>query len=524
MRVVLVAGLLAAAGAAQAQAQAPVQGPGCAVGAAQTGRPAAFSAFGLADLEHGAPITPDSVFEAGSVSKQFTAAAILTLAQEGRIGLDDDIRRYLPEMPDYGTPITVDQLLTHTSGLRDWGELYEIAGWPRGSRVYGNAEAVALLARQAGLNYAPGSAYAYTNSGYNLAAEIVARVSGQSFAAFTRDRFFRPLGMTHTRWRDDFARVEPGRALAYEPAGQGRRLAMPFENTHGHGGLLTTVGDLLIWNQALAAGRIGPAVVEGMQRRARLTDGREIGYGRGLFVTAYRGVREFSHAGATAGYRAWAGRFPDQGLSIAVLCNGADIDAGRQALGLADARLTFPPASPAPAASGPTPAADLAALPGLYVQDGPWAQLWIAAEAGRLRVANGPPLVPLGPGRYAFWSEILEFRADGTLLRRAPDGQVGLYRKAAHVPAPSQAELEAVVGDYVSDELEATLEVRLRDGALTLAPADRPSAAVRLGPLIRDGFTYRRGLLRVLRGPGGAVTGLSYQGVRVWSLILRRVS
>ena len=193
--------------------------PGCAVGVSQRGQPAVERAYGMADLEHDVPNVPGTVFEAGSVSKQVTAGAVVLLALDGKLSLDDDVRRYLPELPDYGTPITIRHMLNHTSGLRDWGSMAALGGWPRGTRVYTNDLALDIARRQRTLNYAPGTYYSYTNSGYTLLAVVVGRVSGMSLAEFTRRRIFEPLGMTHTAWRDDFARVVKGRAVA--PPGMG---------------------------------------------------------------------------------------------------------------------------------------------------------------------------------------------------------------------------------------------------------------------------------------------------------------
>jgi len=322
--VVILAGAAALATSAQAQpggldaifAKHSASTPGCAVGVAEKGKAPVLRGYGSADLEHAVPITPETVFEAGSVSKQFTAAAILLLVEDGKIALSDDIRKYLPEIPQYDRPITVDMLLSHTSGLRDWGSVMDIAGWPRTSRVYTPVEVLQIATRQKGLNYAPGEDYSYTNTGYNLAAWIVLRVSGYSLADFTKLRIFEPLGMSHTSWRDNYKRVVPGRAIAYGPAPGGFGQDMPFENTYGHGGLLTTVGDLLIWNQALTDNRLGKTVSARMQEQAVLTGGRKIAYARGLFVQSWAGQPEIAHSGATAGYRAWLARFPVQGLSV----------------------------------------------------------------------------------------------------------------------------------------------------------------------------------------------------------------
>ncbi|HET6206686.1 MAG TPA: serine hydrolase domain-containing protein, partial [Terracidiphilus sp.] len=178
------------------------QSPGCAVGVSLDDKPTLTAAYGYADLEHDVRITPDTVFEAGSVSKQFTAMAVLILARDGKLSLDDNVRKYIPELPEYQAPITIRHLLNHTSGLRDWGSLEAIAGWPRTTRAYTHDHVLEILSRQKALNYTPGAEYSYTNSGYNLAAILVTRVSGKPFAQFCKEQIFQPLGMTSTQWRD----------------------------------------------------------------------------------------------------------------------------------------------------------------------------------------------------------------------------------------------------------------------------------------------------------------------------------
>ena len=189
--------------------------PGCAVEAAVDGKPVIAKGYGMADLEHDVKITPESIFEAGSVSKQFTAAAILLLAREGKLSIDDPVRQYVPELPDYGSPLTIRHMLNHTSGLRDWGSIEAIAGWPRTSRAYTHAHVLEIVSHQKAVNFTPGTKWSYSNTGFNLAAIIVSRVSGMPFAEFTRQRLFGPLGMTHTSWRDDFTRILKNRAMAY---------------------------------------------------------------------------------------------------------------------------------------------------------------------------------------------------------------------------------------------------------------------------------------------------------------------
>src|SRR5215472_13015117 len=237
----LLLALLAAAATAQSLAPPPgavekvnkifaqfarIDGPGCAVGVGQEGQQVLVASYGMADLEHSVSLTPASVFEPGSVTKQFTAAAVLLLAQDGKLSLDDPARKYFPELPDHANTITIRHLLNHTSGLRDWGEVAAVGGWPRGTRANSNANVLDITIRQKALNYPPGAEWSYTNTGYNLLAMLVGRVSGKSLAEFTRERIFLPLGMTSTEWRDDYQRIVHNRAMAYAQSGGIVRLDM----------------------------------------------------------------------------------------------------------------------------------------------------------------------------------------------------------------------------------------------------------------------------------------------------------
>jgi CubicO group peptidase (beta-lactamase class C family) len=338
----------------------------------------------MADLEHDVRNKPDTIFEAGSVAKQFTAAAVLLLVRDGKVALDDPVRKYISELPDYGTPLTIRHMLNHTSGLRDWGSLAGIAGWPRGSRVHTHDHVVDILSRQKSLNFTPGSRYSYSNSGYNLSAVLVSRVSGMPFAEFTRQRIFEPLGMTRTSWRDDYTRILKDRAIAYDAAGTGFRQNMPFENVHGNGGLLTTVGDLLRWNENFVTPKVGdPSFVALQQTTTTFPSGSRQTYAFGLMIGAHKGLREVAHSGSTAGYTAYLTRFPDQHVSVAVLCNVAQSSATALARSVADLYLgdrvnQSAAAPPAPAENrGPLAsvvrddtfrpsAADLAAYAGTY--------------------------------------------------------------------------------------------------------------------------------------------------------------
>lgn len=495
------------------------QTPGCAVGVKPKDAPPVFAAYGSADLEHAVPITPETIFEAGSVSKQFTAASILLLVDDGKLALADDVRKYIPELPDYGRPVTVDMLLSHTSGLRDWGEVMDLIGWPRTSRVYNPADVLQITARQKALNYAPGEAYSYTNTGYNLAALIVQRVSGYSLADFTKLRLFQPLGMAHTSWRDEFRRIVSGRAVAYRAMGDGFGQEMPFENTYGHGGLLTTVGDLLIWNDALTSGRLGPTFDARMRQQAVLTGGRRIAYAHGLVVQTWKGRAEVSHSGSTAGYRAWLARLPASGVSVALLCNRGDANPVDLGHAVADAFAPRPPQPPPPA----EPSGAATGLVGLWLDERTGGVLRVVLQDGALRLRGGARLVPLGGGRYeAGGSAEIAFTGDRA-QRRTSDGETVAYRRIQPIQ-PAAADLQPLAGAYASTEAGGILLASIRDGRLLVTPADRPSEPAVAEPLERDAFLVDGALVRVQRGPDGRPTALRVTSGRVYALDFRKVA
>lgn len=463
--------------------------PGCVAGIARRGQPPLIRAWGLANLETGTANTAATVFEAGSVSKQFTAAAVLVLAQEGRLSLDDDVRRHLPELPDYGTPVTLRQMLNHTSGLREWSNLAELGGWPRGTRVYTQADVLRMAARQRALNFTPGTEYLYSNTNYTLAALVVERVSGMPFTEFTRRTLFEPLGMMHTTWRDDHRAVVPGRADAYgSREGGGWRLNMPFENTFGHAALLTTVEDLLRWNAALDEQSVlGADFARRMQEPGRLAGGRAGPYALGLEVGMRNGTRAVSHAGATGGYHSFLGRYPEHGLSVALLCNAGSINTEEMGPRLAD--LFLPPPSPA-AASARTlaalSAAQAAAPLGLYRNARTAMPVTVEARPGGFSINGGAPYAALSPTRFATADGAREARlmaADGGrgelwILRATGDTTRLLPVEAWSAPLAEGA------GEWSSEEVDGRISIRLGGGTLSLQT--HPERAMPLQPAYRD--------------------------------------
>lgn len=506
--------------------------PGCAVGVATAGRPVLEKAYGMADLEHDVPNTPDTIFEAGSVSKQFTAAAVLLLARDGKLSLDDPVRKYIPELPDYSPPLTIRHMLNHTSGLRDWGNIAGIAGWPRTTRVHTHAHVLEIVSHQKALNFTPGTRYSYSNTGFNLAAIIVSRVSGMSFADFTRTRLFEPLGMTHTSWRDDFTRVVKHRAIAYEARRDGFHTDMPFEDVYGNGGLLTTVGDLLKWNENFESPKVGDAAfVTEQQTPGRFSDGRPGGYALGLMVGTFNGVRQVDHSGSTAGYRAHLARYPDQHVSVAVLCNVTNGEATQSARAVAALYLGDRAKEPAlPLASYILTAADVDRLAGLYRDTITGAPITIVNMGGGLMIGRGPsdglnaqrelPLVPSSASSFVTadghrWT----FDDHGKARLVDSHGTADTYERVASAH-PTHDQLAEYLGRYVSDEAETTLTIAVEGD--TLVARRRPDTTLYLTPLYADAFTAPQLGMVIFRRDGGHVTALSVVQDRVWDLRFTR--
>jgi CubicO group peptidase (beta-lactamase class C family) len=450
----------------------------------------------MADLEHDIPINADTIFEAGSVAKQFTAAAVLLLAADGRLSLDDPARTYIPELPDYGAALTIRHMLTHTSGLRDWGSVAAIGGWPRSTRAYTHSHVLDIVGRQKSLNFTPGTKWSYSNTGYNLAAIIVSRVSGMPFAEFTRRRMFEPLGMTRTSWRDDYTRVVKDRAIAYSEQNGRFHMLMPFENVHGNGGLLTTVRDLITWTGNFTSHTIGNAdFVRQQQEAGRFSDGRQHRYALGLRIGAEQGQPTIAHGGATAGYRAHLLHYPARRTTVAVLCNAASAAAEQHASAVAAA---FIPAA-------------------VRNENGD------ATAVRRLPSEDGAVYRNVTTGALLRSAAALSWTQDGGSLKLTDvDGNDDRFERVPRV-SPTPEQLTQFAGTYVSDEAEATLVAAVEANSLVLKR--RPDVVIRLTPEYADAFTAPGlGLIIFRRDRSGAVSALSVNQDRVWDLRFTRQS
>ncbi len=501
-------------------------GPGCAVGIARGATTLLERGYGMADLAGERPITPQTILESGSVAKQFTATAVMILVADGKLALDDDARKYLPELPVYDRVITVRNLLTHTSGLREWSNLVAWQGWPRGTRMHTNPDVFRLITSQRRLNYPVGDHYSYTNSGFLLLRTLVERVSGQDFEAFTSARIFTPLGMTHTSWRGDFTRIVPGLAQAYSRTTSGWRLDMPFDNVIAAGGLWTTVGDWLRWNQHLTTKTLGSAVVDSMTRQMRLTSGLQIAYALGLTVGRYRGTKEIGHSGSTAGYSTYLARYPELGeLSIAVMCNAAGASATSYTHALVDA---LHPTLPRVAATD-TVATDqqsLLAWRGLY-EDQRWHTISRLDTSGGVMRLESAPLRAIGNGVFQAGATRLRLAGGtGTTARTirtaTSDGDSVTYMwRAEGAWTPTLAEIAAIAGEYRNEEIGVTFTVVARDGKLVLSP--RAGMESVLVPTARDAFNNDGEAVWFTRDARGKIRDMHFGASRVWDFVSVRV-
>src|SRR5262245_3926137 len=413
--------------------------PGCALAIAENGKIAYERGYGRASLELDVPITPQTVFDIGSTSKQFTAFSLLLLERDGKLSVDDDIRKFLPEVPDYGKRITIRHLLTHTSGLRDYTDLLGFDGHDTADFT-DDRDALDLIARQRGVNFAPGDQWRYSNTGFFLASIIVRRASGQSLTAFAHDRIFAPLGMTSTQFLDDTTRVVPKRATAYSArdsqSGGGFRVNMSDWNQTGDGTVQTTDEDLARWDENFYAPKVGDArMIAAMQTVGRLNDGKAHDYGLGLTIGTYGGLKRVSHGGSWAGYRAELMRLPDRHTSIITLCNVSNSGPTRlaesvAAVWLADAGLkppapnATPTATGGPALSGPPPPqlsdAELRVHAGRYSTPEltlPWTIELVDHQLKlRIRKGEGDVLTPVSRDEFTLFGTRITFDRDGLLV------------------------------------------------------------------------------------------------------------
>jgi CubicO group peptidase (beta-lactamase class C family) len=489
--------------------------PGCVCAVSQNGTMVANRAYGSADLERNVALSTNSVLDAGSVVKQFVAASVLLLVEDGKLSLTEDIHKYIPELPDYGQKITLDHLLTHTSGIRDWTGIRPLAE--------GDPDALTLTLRQKGLNFKPGEQWSYSNSGYVLLKEIVARTSGMSFSVFTHQRLFEPLKMKATAYVADLSTNIKNRALAYKKEGGNWKLDVEIGNDRGGGGaLLSTPADLLLWNEALAKGHFGKFVTEKLHEPAMLNNGRQLGYARGLMLDSFRrGGTLVWHSGGAAGYSTLLARLPEQGLSLALMCN---VDGGaRSALGARIFDLFLPAAGNENKTSDAPPANNIAVdvkdRAGLFFNEKTGQPLRLTINNNNLTIAGGGPLLALSSDRFknrnsstSFLSGAefeLQFVSADRFEIKTKEGEVSRFYRAK-VYTPTEADLLAFAGQYESNEMGSVLEMVPEKNGLLMRFYRNPAKAIQLSPVDTDTFMLGMMTVRFQRDKNGKVTGYLY--------------
>jgi CubicO group peptidase (beta-lactamase class C family) len=503
--------------------------PGCTVAVSHQGKLVANRAYGLARVEEMVPLTTDSVLDAGSVVKQFVAASVLLLIEDKRLSPSEDIRKYIPELPDYGHKITLDHLLTHTSGIRDWTGLGPLTGR--------QVDALTVTLRQRGLNFAPGNEWSYSNSGYVLLKEIVARTSGMSFGDFARKRLFEPLGMKASAYVLDGGTLEK-LAFAYEKAGTGWKPDMHEGNARGGGGaLFTTARDLLIWNDALTTGKFGKFVTGKTQEPATLNNGRKLGYARGLFLDTNRDSRVIWHSGGAAGYGTFLVRFPEQALSVATMCNAGETATGglyaRRIFDLFVPPTSTPPARPGvPAANAGVEGVDVKSRAGVFFSEVNGQPLRLVADGSRLRVAGGPALVTLAKDRFRNPDASLQlmsgdefelhFVSNDQIELKSMEGKTTRYRRAQSY-TPSADDLKAFAGRYGNDENKVVFEMTPSKAGLTARASWNESQLFEFVPVDRDTFQFRGMIVRFTRDKAGTVVAMDYSNPVVRNIPFTRI-
>ncbi len=461
--------------------------PGCALGIIKDGELIYKRGYGMANLEYGIPITSKSVFRIGSTSKQFSAMCMLMLEEEGKLSLDDDIRKYIPELPEYEAPITIRHLLHHTSGLRDYLTLMTLAG-QREDDFFTDEEVVGLLARQKELNFPPGEEHLYSNSGYFLLSIITKRITGESMSEYARKNIFEPLGMVNTHFHDDHTSIVKNRASGYLPREEaGFQISMTTLDMIGDGGVFTCVDDLLLWDQNFYQNRLGKGrqeLIKEMIAPGILNSGEKLDYGLGLRNSSYRGKQLISHGGAFVGFRAEMIRFPEERLSVIVLANLGTMDPSQLARNVAD--IYFGDAADEPIEVKTAQARPIKILKsqleekvGTYHDKKSGRILRIDLEEDSLIVDTSAArfrLLPLSDTRFRSIRAPVELEIVfekptpemPMTMTVTAEGREAVTFEAIQIAELTLSDLQEYVGEYFSPELQVTYKIQIDDNSLHL--------------------------------------------------------
>ena len=454
--------------------------PGCALAVIKDGEIIYKRGYGMTDLNRKIPISPATVFNIASTSKQFTAACVALLAQQGKLSLDDDIRKYLPELPDFGSPITIRHLIHHTSGLRDILALWELMDRPE--KDLSLDVILKFIARQKELNFKPNDQYLYSNTGYYLMTLIIKRVSGLSLSEYAEQNIFLPLGMSHTLFREDLADVPKNSSYGYQVNSNKFHLYKDPPVLAGAGGVWTTIEDLLLWDRNLYSGKVGGAgFLEQMLTRGVLNSGEKIDYAFGLEVSDYRGLRRVEHGGGGYGFRSDYLRFPDQNFSVMCLCNVNNVVPWNLTLKVADLYLAdqFKERPTETATSlAKLPTQELNSKIGIYRNEQTGTTFRVIVKDDKLKVIFPGlgllELLSIDHNRFKAAEQPFQFTFDRyeenkpKLLKFTNEDQHTYDMFALKADGLSKDQLAEYVGTYYNEECEVSLNIELKRDRLFL--------------------------------------------------------
>ena len=510
-----------------------IQKPGAAVSVVKDGKVIFKKGYGSANLEYDLPVTPSTVFHIASVSKQFTVFAVLLLEEQGKLSFDDDIRKHIPEVPDFGTTITLRHLAAHTSGLRDQWDLLSMAGW-RMDDVITKDHIMTIVSHQKELNFQPGEEYMYCNTGFTLLAEVVARVSGTSFAKFTQREIFTPLKMENTLFYDNHELIVKNRAYSYKmPGNKYYKSRLNFSNA-GATSLFTTVEDLALWAMNFEEPKVGSqAIIGKMNTLAVLNNGKTFGGAYGQFVGEHKGHKLIQHSGGDAGYRSYLGRFPEDNFAVMVFSNYANSNPRKLALGVADVYLqdnTPPKKLREESTYASLSPEHLKQFEGYFWNESGSLARRIYLKNGNLQYFrseyNETTLLPVSFSKFEMkdvsMHVTVEFtKVDGKLKMKVEqeDGNVYDFEEYEQVDLDT-FDLGQYAGTYFSEEIMTEFELFVRKGMIlgrNFRSGEFPFTFVKEDVLKSPG-----GMTRIVRNEAGEITGLKASTGRVRNLWFKK--
>jgi CubicO group peptidase (beta-lactamase class C family) len=515
--------------------------PGATVAVVKNNKIVFKKGFGSANLEYGIPNSPSTIFHIASVSKQFTVFSILLLEKDGKLSFDDDIRKYIPEVPDFGKTITLRHLASHTSGMRDQWTLLAMAGW-RLDDVITKEHILKLVSQQKELNFNPGESYMYCNTGFTLLAEVVARISGKTFAEFTEDRIFKPLNMINTLFYDDHEKIVKNRAYSYQSVSDDKykKSVLNFANV-GATSLFTTVEDLALWSMNFSSYIVGNKnIVDKMNTLAVLNNGETFGGAYGQFINTYKGLNQIQHGGADAGYRSYLGRFPDQNFAVMVFSNLAQSNPGNLALQVADLYLkdslekesNTTIASKVDVEYVKIPSEQLENLSGhFWNEDQKYAsKIYVKNDTLRYFIGEGNEhsLVPITPKEFKMIGQNVDLRVifsnpnEKRTMTFLINDEEPIISYEFTPPNYQVSELKEFIGEYFSPELNTTYKAVLKDDKLTFTHArssDFVITAAKSDLFLFDSYSFM-----FERNDNNQITGFRVSAGRVQNLWFKKLN